>query len=116
MSFCWVRRSVSCTPPPPERWYIHISPAPSEREEVKCLRPTMNWPSGVQAGEFSRRKVSLDTWRGFEPSRSMIHRLSPPPRSEVKAMERPSGEKRGCMSQATPEAMARASPPAIGIT
>ena len=46
----------------------------------------------------------------------MTHRLSPPPRSEVKAMERPSGEYLGCMSQATPEAMARASPPVIGMT
>ncbi|MNT12073.1 hypothetical protein D3C86_1522750 [compost metagenome] len=116
MSFCWVRRSVSCTPPPPARWYIHISPAPSERDEVKCLRPTMNWPSGDQSGWVSRRKVSFDTCLAFDPSRSMTHRLSPPPRSEVKAMERPSGENLGCMSQATPEAMARASPPLIGMT
>ena len=116
MSFCWVRRSVICTPLPPERWYIHSSPAPSERDEVKCFRATMNWPSGDHSGWFSRRKVSFDTWVGLEPSASMIQILSPPARSDVKAMWRPSGDHFGCMSQATPEAMARASPPATGMT
>ena len=46
----------------------------------------------------------------------MIQMLSPPARSEVKAIWRPSGDHFGCMSQATPEAMARASPPETGIT
>ncbi|WP_235562796.1 hypothetical protein [Brevundimonas sp. Root1423] len=80
------------------------------------MRPTTNWPSGVHSGWFTSRKVSFDTCVGLEPSASMIQMLSPPPRSEVKAMWRPSGDHFGCISQATPDAMARASPPATGIT
>ena len=83
---------------------------------MKCLRATMNSPSGDQSGEFSRRKLSSDTCVGFDPSRFMIQILSPPSRSEVKAIFVPSGEYFGCMSQATPDAMARASPPPIGMT
>ncbi len=76
----------------------------------------MNWPSGDQSGWFNRRKSSSLTWVGFDPSRFITQMLSPPPRSEVKAIWRPSGEYFGCMSQATPRAMTRASPPVIGIT
>ena len=45
----------------------------------------------------------------------MIQMLSPPPRSEVKAMRLPSGEKRGCTSQARPSAIRVGVPPAIGM-
>jgi hypothetical protein len=44
----------------------------------------------------------------------MTQTLSPPPSSEVNAISRPSGEKRGCICQATPLATARASPPSAG--
>ena len=45
----------------------------------------------------------------------MIQILSPPPRSLVKAIFEPSGEKRGWMSQARPLVIALAVPPSIGI-
>ena len=32
-------RFTSCTPSPPSRLYSQISPVPSERRVVKCLRP-----------------------------------------------------------------------------
>ncbi len=58
---------------------------------MQCLRATMYWPSGDQAGLLSRRNDSLVTAWGFEPSRFMIQMLSPPPWSLVKAMVLPSG-------------------------
>jgi len=57
---------------------------------------------------------SMLTARALLPSRSMTHRLSPPPASLVKAMRLPSGLKRGCICQAIPVAIGRASPPSIG--
>ena len=59
--------------------------------------------------------VSLVSCRLPEPSVFMIQILSPPPRSEVKAICRPSGEKRGCTSNGRPLAIRVARPPAIGI-
>jgi hypothetical protein len=58
----------------------------------------MNRPSGLQVAWLSSRKSSLVSWRLSEPSAFMIQILSPPPRSDVKAIRRPSGEKRGCCS------------------
>ena len=45
----------------------------------------------------------------------MVQMLSPPPRSLVKAMREPSGEKRGWNSHAMPDAMAVAFPPLTGM-
>jgi len=45
---------------------------------------------------FKRVKVSVVIARGEAPSAPITQILSPPPRSEVKAIWRPSGEKRGC--------------------
>ncbi len=75
----------------------------------------MYWPSGDQAGLFNRRKVSFDTWIRSDPSGFMIHRLSPPPRSEMNAMREPSGEKRGWISQGRPDEICVAGPPVIGM-
>ena len=90
------------------------------RREVKCLRPTMYSPSGDHAGALSRRKSSLVIGLASPVARpsakGRTQMLSPPPRSLVKASHLPSGEKRGCMSQAIPEVSATASPPAIGRT
>ena len=104
----------------PDAWYIHISPAPSERRLVKCLRATMLCPSRVHVGWLRRRKLSLVTWRGWEPSTFITQILSPPlppspVRSETKAICVPSGLKAGCMSHAGPPATHEASPPAKGI-
>ena len=74
----------------------------------------MYWPSGVQYGLLSRRKSSFDTWVAPLPSAFMRQRLLPPPRSEVKAISLPSGEKRGWMSQAGPLVRRLAWPPAAG--
>ena len=74
------------------RCQSQISPAPSERVPVKCLRAAMYCESGVQAGLLRRRKLSFVTCCGFLPSRSMIQMLSPPERSEVNAIHLPSGE------------------------
>ena len=107
---------TSTTPPPPETWNSQISPVPSERPVVKCFLAAMNRPSGLHEGWLRSRKSSFETWRLSEPSAFMIQILSPPPRSEVKAMRRPSGEKRGCTSQARPSAMRVGAPPPIGMT
>jgi hypothetical protein len=88
---------------------------PSERPVVKCFLAAMKRPSLLQVGWLSRRKSSLVTWRLSLPSAFMIQILSPPPRSEVKAMRRPSGEKRGCTSQARPSAIRVGVPPEIGM-
>jgi hypothetical protein len=82
---------------------------------VKCFRATMYSESGVQAGPFRRRKLSFVTACGFEPSRSMTQMLSPPERSLVKAIQRPSGEKRGCMFHVIPSVSCVAVPPSKGI-
>ena len=95
---CSLGRLTSSTPSPPETWYIQTSPVPSERWVVKCFLATMYWPSGLQLGWFIRRKLSWVSWRLSLPSRFMIQMLSPPPRSEVKAIRLPSGEKRGWVS------------------
>ena len=39
------------------RWYNQISPAPSERVDVKCFRAAMNSESGVHVGLLSSRKL-----------------------------------------------------------
>src|SRR5574337_1244883 len=85
-------------PSPPVVWYIHISPAPRERVEVKCLRAMMYCPSADHVGLFSRRKFSFVTSLAFVPSAFIIQILSPPPASLVKAIFFPSGLKRGCCS------------------
>ena len=82
---------------------------------MKCLRAAIYWPSGLQVGAFSSRNVSRVIARAPEPSAFITQILSPPPRSEVKAISRPSGEKRGCMSKARPEVIRVGVPPAIGI-
>jgi hypothetical protein len=48
------------------------------------------------------------------PSAFISQMFSIPPRSVVKAIVRPSGEKRGCESNAGPRVIGRAAPPAIG--
>ena len=81
------------------------------------MRAAMNSPSGLQAGELGRRKVSVEIWRvSLQASspRSTTQMLSPPSRSEVNAIAVPSGENFGCMSHAGPEVIWRASPPSIG--
>ena len=76
---------------------------------------TMNRPSRLQLGWLSRRKSSVVTCRLSDPSQFIIQMLSPPPRSDVKAIRRPSGEKRGCTSHASPSAIRVGAPPSIGI-
>jgi hypothetical protein len=56
------------------------------------LRPTRYSLSGVHDGWLSRRKVSFETCFASDPSRFMYQRLSPPLRSEVKAIHLPFGE------------------------
>ena len=68
---------------------------PRLRPVVKCFLATRNRPSGLQLGWLRRRNFSVVTCRLSEPSRFMIQMLSPPPRSDVNAIRRPSGEKRG---------------------
>jgi hypothetical protein len=58
----------------------------------EVLAATRYSESGDQFGSLVRRKVSLVTCCGFEPSRFMIQRLSPPARSLVKAIHFPFGE------------------------
>ena len=99
----------------PAAWYSQSSPAPSERVEVKCLRATMYCPSGVQVGLLSRRKSSSVTWRASPPFAATVQMLLAPFRSEVNAMRRPSGDQRGCTSQARPEVMRVAAPPVTGM-
>ena len=53
---------------------------------------------GRQLGWFSSRKSSFVSCFLFEPSAFMIQTLSPPPRSDTKAMRVPSGDQRGCCS------------------
>jgi hypothetical protein len=76
----------------------------------------MYCPSGLHAGTAARTKGSVKTARGLPPSASITHRLYCPRRSLMKAMERPSGEMRGCVLIAIPEfcVSATASPPATG--
>ncbi len=81
---------------------------------VKCFRAAIYWPSGDQVGPFSSSKFSRVIWRRFWPLASITQMLSPPPRSEVKAICRPSGEKRGWLSNGRPSAMRVARPPVIG--
>jgi len=88
---------------------------PKLRCVVKCLRAAIYWPSGLQVGAFNRRKVSRVIARAPEPSAFITQILSAPPRSEVKAISRPSGEKRGCMSKASPDVIRVGRPPAIGM-
>ena len=55
----------------------------------------MNRPSGLQAGSQARSPWSSNTGRGFDPSASISHRLLCPPRSEMKAIVDPSGDRLG---------------------
>jgi hypothetical protein len=59
-------------------------------------------PSGVHTGLFTCRSRSRVTWRRFCRPTSIVQRFSSPSRSLVKAMRRPSGLKRGCVSYAVP--------------
>ena len=72
---------------------------------VKCFRAARYSPSADHVALFSRRKLSLVTCRLSDPSAFMIQILSPPPRSDVKAIFDPSGEKRGCISHGRPLAI-----------
>lgn len=74
-------------------------------------------PSALHAGTAARTMGSVKTARGLPPSASMTHRLYCPRRSVMKAMERPSGEMRGCVLMAIPEfwVSATASPPWLGM-
>ena len=67
--------------PTPLAWYSQISPEPSERVPVKCLRAAMYWPSGDQVGVYSMRKSSFVTALASLPSAFITHTLSPPPAS-----------------------------------
>ena len=57
---------------------------------------------------------SLVIARGFWPAASVIHTLSEPLRSEMNAIEPPSGEKRGCEAKSVPVTRGVASPPDAG--
>lgn len=72
-------------------------------------------PVGDQLGWFSRRKSSFVTCRLSLPSAFITQILSPPPRSEVKAMRLPSGEKRGWTSHERPSLMRVGVPPVMGM-
>ncbi|MGN5373394.1 hypothetical protein [Sphingomonas hankookensis] len=54
---------------------------------------------------------SSDTRTGFDPSASATHRLFTPERSDTKAKRVPSGDQTGCISNAVPRRIGRASPP-----
>ena len=94
--------------------YIHSSTVPRELLSVSRRLVTIHSPSGDHAGELVVWSASRLTGRGREPSASMTHTFSVPPRSVVKAMRLPSGDQRACMSYAMPEVKRFARPPAIG--
>jgi hypothetical protein len=76
-------------------------------------------PSGVHDGESMSCGPpwvgrSLLTSRGFDPSRSAIHRFSTPLRSLRNAIVLPSGENFGWLSNDMPPMMRRGTPPSIG--
>ena len=80
---------------------------------------TRYWPSGVHAGETmicgrSSVRLSRLTGRGFEPSALAIHRFSTPVRSLRNAIDAPSGDQVGWLSNAIPPTMRVAVPPPIG--
>src|SRR5213075_1508713 len=75
----------------------------------------MYLPSGVQSGDAYRLFVALVSAFLCEPSGSHSQTFSAPLRSDKKTIRLPSGDQRGCESNAGPEVMRVAVPPATGI-
>src|SRR5690348_15490841 len=75
---------------------------------------TIYCPSGVHSGEAYRFLSPLVRARALEPSASHSQTFSEPERSERKTMVFPSGEYRGCESNAGPDVIGFASPPDTG--
>ena len=74
----------------------------------------MYCPSGVHAGEMKVVRSSRVMARAFRPSASTVQTFSAPERSLTKAMDCPSGDQRGCASNAVPLVIRVAVPPAMG--
>ena len=72
-------------------------------------------PSGTHSGERKRLLLPRDTCVVSVLSRRIVHRLSPPLRSEMNATDSPSGLNRGCTSKAIPVSSGDALPPVIGM-
>ena len=93
-------------------WYMYrLAEPPSPPERLT----TMYSPSGTHSGERKRLLLPRDTCVVSVLSRRIVHRLSPPLRSEMKATDSPSGLKRGCTSKAIPVRSGDALPPVIGM-
>ena len=75
----------------------------------------MYCPSGDHIGEDRALSTSFVILRAPVPSAFTSHRLSPPSRSEMNAIVRPSGLQRGMQSHAIPLVRRVAVPPAIGM-
>src|SRR5687768_3614387 len=75
-----------------------MSDLPVARESSATRRP-----SGDQRGDPVTGPPNEVTWRGFEPSASLIQTSQDPERVEQKASRRPSGEKAGSHSSRVEE-------------
>jgi hypothetical protein len=78
----------------------------------------MYLPSGDHVGLLTNHFFSREICFGSFPSTSIVQMFQSPSRSLVNAIRRPSGLKRGCMSNTGPPAIrvAGAVPPSSGIT
>ncbi len=76
---------------------------------------TTYFPSGDHAGEMYMLLLPVVSAVVSLPSAFMSQTFSPPERSEMNAMRLPSGENRGCASNAMPLVRRVAVPPVMGI-